>query len=145
MYNMDWIDDFLRVMAMGNPAGDPLDAIVLGDSLPYGHIGTWRVKGKLKFIDAGIVDDKLVCVQPQHCYGSSCFNKLIEMDLLNGSSFREVKYQGRTRGSYSEELSISDWLLLTFIFNAYAPFKGWVNATRKKHGMTSFNGWEFYD
>lgn len=77
-------------MTMGNPAGDPLDAIVLGDSLPYGHIGTWRVKGKLNFIDAGIVDDKLVCVQPSHRY-ESCFNKLMEMDLLNGSSFPEVK------------------------------------------------------
>lgn len=45
------------------PDGDPLDAIVLGPTLPYGHAATWRVCGMLKFVDAGAIDNKLVCLQ----------------------------------------------------------------------------------
>ncbi|CAI5512919.1 unnamed protein product [Closterium sp. Naga37s-1] len=34
-------------------AGDPLDAVVLGPALPYGHTGTWQVHAMLRFIDGG--------------------------------------------------------------------------------------------
>ena len=68
------------------------------------------------------------------------------MGLLNLSGFPEVKYGERSgQELYKEDLSVLDWLSLTIVFKAYAPFKGWLNATRKKHGMTSFDGWEFYD
>eukprot|EP00897_Mesotaenium_endlicherianum_P002195 jgi/Mesen1/2002/ME000147S01099 len=45
------------------PDGDPLDAVVLGPTLPSGHVGTWHVRGMVKFTDAGHVDNKLVCTQ----------------------------------------------------------------------------------
>jgi inorganic pyrophosphatase len=44
-------------------AGDPLDAVILGNHLPYGYTGKVKVKGVMKFIDAGLVDDKLICTQ----------------------------------------------------------------------------------
>jgi inorganic pyrophosphatase len=45
------------------PDGDPLDAIILGKRLPLGHQGIVRVKGIIKFTDAGLVDNKLICTQ----------------------------------------------------------------------------------
>jgi hypothetical protein len=44
-------------------SGDPLDAIILGKRLPLGHQGIVRVKGIIKFTDAGLVDNKLICTQ----------------------------------------------------------------------------------
>ena len=44
-------------------AGDPLDALILGNPLPYGYEGKVKVRGVMKFIDAGLVDDKLICTQ----------------------------------------------------------------------------------
>jgi inorganic pyrophosphatase len=41
--------------------GDPLDAVVLGRRLPRGHVGFWPVQGVIRFEDAGLVDDKLIC------------------------------------------------------------------------------------
>ncbi|MCO5563454.1 hypothetical protein L7F22_017096 [Adiantum nelumboides] len=104
--------------------GDPLDAIVLGAPLPYGHVGTWRVKGILKFMDAGIVDDKLVCVQTSS--QTNCLLKQAAQQL-----------QG--------EITILDWLALNLIFSAYSPFKQLVNVTRGLHGATSFIGLDFYE
>ncbi|KAI5059283.1 hypothetical protein GOP47_0025602 [Adiantum capillus-veneris] len=104
--------------------GDPLDAIVLGDPLPYGHIGTWRVKGMLKFMDAGIVDNKLVCVQTS--LQTNCL-------LKQAAQWP----QG--------EITILDWIALNFIFSAYSPFKQLVNVTRGVHGVTSFIGWESHE
>lgn len=43
--------------------GDPLDAVILGDQLPYGYSGKVKVKGVMRFMDAGVVDDKLICTQ----------------------------------------------------------------------------------
>jgi hypothetical protein len=43
--------------------GDPLDAVILGDQLPYGYSGKVKVKGVMRFMDAGFVDDKLICTQ----------------------------------------------------------------------------------
>lgn len=43
--------------------GEPLDAIVLGGSLPLGHSGDYRVVGLIDFVDAGHEDPKLVCIQ----------------------------------------------------------------------------------
>eukprot|EP00250_Pteridium_aquilinum_P004815 c15013_g1_i2 orf=207-761(-) len=107
--------------------GDPLDAIVLGGYLPYGHTGTWRVKGMLKFIDAGIVDNKLVCVQPLQ--QSKCFSKQTAQQFQ----------------ASHEDITILDWLTLNFIFSAYSPFKQFINTARGIQGVTSFNGWEFYN
>jgi len=42
-------------------AGDPADALVLGPRLPRGHRETFAVHGVVRFVDAGMVDDKLVC------------------------------------------------------------------------------------
>eukprot|EP00274_Cyanoptyche_gloeocystis_P007698 CAMPEP_0196663940 /NCGR_PEP_ID=MMETSP1086-20130531/54888_1 /TAXON_ID=77921 /ORGANISM="Cyanoptyche gloeocystis , Strain SAG4.97" /LENGTH=177 /DNA_ID=CAMNT_0041999969 /DNA_START=231 /DNA_END=764 /DNA_ORIENTATION=+ len=43
--------------------GDPLDVVVLGRRLPRGHVGTYPVYGIVKFVDAGDVDDKVICNQ----------------------------------------------------------------------------------
>ncbi|MEQ1568823.1 MAG: inorganic diphosphatase [Myxococcota bacterium] len=41
--------------------GDPLDAVVLGPSLAHGDTVTVPVRAVVRFVDAGEVDDKLVC------------------------------------------------------------------------------------
>ena len=41
--------------------GDPIDAIVLGTRLEMGHVGRHRARAALRFIDAGKVDDKIIC------------------------------------------------------------------------------------
>lgn len=41
--------------------GEPADALVLGPRLPRGYAGTFAVHGIVRFLDAGLVDDKLVC------------------------------------------------------------------------------------
>ncbi len=41
--------------------GDPVDAIVLGPRLAVGHIGEFEVRAAIRFIDAGDIDDKLIC------------------------------------------------------------------------------------
>lgn len=43
------------------PDGEPLDALVLGPALPRGTVRRWPVHGVVRFLDAGLVDDKLVC------------------------------------------------------------------------------------
>ncbi|KAH7307046.1 hypothetical protein KP509_22G043600 [Ceratopteris richardii] len=100
--------------------GDPLDAVVLGGHLPYGHIGTWRVKGLLKFVDAGVEDDKLVCIQT-----------LPETDCL----MQQIV----------GDFSIFDLLALSVIFTVYSQFKHLVNVSRGMQGMTTFIGWEPYE
>ena len=37
--------------------------MILGNHLPYGYTGRVKVRGVMKFIDAGLVDDKLICTQ----------------------------------------------------------------------------------
>lgn len=41
--------------------GDPVDAVVLGPSLPRGGVATWAVHGVVPFSDRGVDDPKLVC------------------------------------------------------------------------------------
>lgn len=41
--------------------GDPLDALVLGPRLPLGSEVEVPVHAVVRFLDAGLVDDKLVC------------------------------------------------------------------------------------
>jgi inorganic pyrophosphatase len=43
--------------------GEPLDAIVLGSTLPLGHSGDYRVVGVVDFVDAGQEDPKVICIQ----------------------------------------------------------------------------------
>lgn len=43
------------------PDGEPIDALVLGPVLPRGTLGRWAVFGVVRFVDAGVPDDKLVC------------------------------------------------------------------------------------
>lgn len=41
--------------------GEPADAVVLGPALPLGHDATWPVHAVVRFVDAGLPDDKLIC------------------------------------------------------------------------------------
>lgn len=43
------------------PDGDPLDALVLGPRLVSGALISARVHAVVRFLDAGLVDDKLIC------------------------------------------------------------------------------------
>jgi inorganic pyrophosphatase len=43
--------------------GEPLDVVVLGGRLPLGHSGDYRVVGWVDFVDGGISDPKVVCIQ----------------------------------------------------------------------------------
>ncbi len=41
--------------------GEPLDAILLGKTLPLGHVESRVVVAVVRFVDAGLLDPKLVC------------------------------------------------------------------------------------
>ena len=43
--------------------GEPLDAVVLGGRLPFGHSGDYRIVGLVTFIDGGDSDPKVICTQ----------------------------------------------------------------------------------
>jgi len=43
------------------PDGDPLDVVLLGPRRPRGHRERARVVAVVRFLDAGVPDDKLVC------------------------------------------------------------------------------------
>eukprot|EP00741_Cyanophora_paradoxa_P005355 tig00000880_g5193.t1 len=45
--------------------GDPLDVLILGKRLPFGHRGTYPVYGVVRFVDAGDKDDKIICGQSE--------------------------------------------------------------------------------
>jgi inorganic pyrophosphatase len=49
------------VPARPSADGEPLDAVVLGPTLPAGHRERWAVHGVVRFVDEGLRDDKLVC------------------------------------------------------------------------------------
>ncbi len=41
--------------------GEALDAVVLGPRLPRGHLATHTLRGRVRFLDGGVSDDKLIC------------------------------------------------------------------------------------
>lgn len=43
--------------------GDPLDALVLGPRIERGQEISLPVQARVRFVDAGLVDDKLICSQ----------------------------------------------------------------------------------
>lgn len=49
------------VPALPSGDGDPLDAVLLGPTRPRGHRAEVRVWGVVRFLDAGEIDDKLIC------------------------------------------------------------------------------------
>ncbi|HHO54584.1 MAG TPA: hypothetical protein ENK18_27845 [Deltaproteobacteria bacterium] len=51
------------VPALPSGDGDPLDAVLLGPSRARGHRQQARVWGIVRFLDAGQIDDKLICAQ----------------------------------------------------------------------------------
>jgi len=110
------------------PDGDPLDAVILGGQLPYGYTGKVRVKGVMKFIDAGLVDDKLICTQ-----------------LIPGALSTSGR-QGEIGGEpASEELTMLDLFALNSFFNVYAACKSTLNMIRGKSGRTVYEGWELFE
>ncbi|KAG0607812.1 hypothetical protein M758_8G056800 [Ceratodon purpureus] len=116
------------VPAIPAPDGDPLDALILGNHLPYGYTGRVKVKGVMKFIDAGLVDDKLICTQLIPAGASS-------------SSGRE----GEPTEPASEDLTMLDLFALTSFFNVYAACKSTLNTIRGKTGRTAYEGWELFE
>ncbi len=44
-----------------SPDGEPLDAILLGPPLPVGHVERRAIVAVVRFVDAGLLDPKLVC------------------------------------------------------------------------------------
>ena len=49
------------VPARPSADGEPLDALVLGPALERGDRRSWPVHGVVRFVDEGLIDDKLVC------------------------------------------------------------------------------------
>jgi len=41
--------------------GDPDDVIVLGPRLPRGFVGALPLRGRIRFVDRGVLDDKMIC------------------------------------------------------------------------------------
>jgi len=91
--------------------GDPLDAVVLGKRLGTGHTGVHRVAAVAKVLDAGQVDDKLICIAG---------------DLASrGPARRLTPAEGALIGSF---------------FRVYAVGKSLLNSIRRKKGETRFDG-----
>ncbi|MEZ4235120.1 MAG: inorganic diphosphatase [Myxococcota bacterium] len=53
--------DYGSVVGEAGGDGDPLDALVLGTRLAAGDVVEVPVRAVVRFLDAGAVDDKLVC------------------------------------------------------------------------------------
>lgn len=66
--------------------GDPLDAVVIGESVPRGSVLSVKVIGYLKMIDKGEQDDKVIAVAP----GSPLYR-------INDISALNEEYPGITR------------------------------------------------
>lgn len=115
------------VPAIPAPDGDPLDAIILGNHLPYGYTGKVKVKGVMKFIDAGLVDDKLICTQ-----------------LIPGAE-NGTGRNGEFSDPASEDLTMLDLFTLTSFFNVYTACKSTLNLMRGKAGRTAYEGWELFE
>jgi len=109
--------------------GDPLDAVILGDQLPYGYSGKVKVKGVMRFMDAGFVDDKLICTQ-----------------LIQGAQVGTgPDGTGNSSEPASQDLTMLDLLALTSFFNVYAVCKSGLNTMRGKVGRTAYEGWELFE
>lgn len=48
------------VLGTAGEDGDPQDVLILGPTLPVGTRGRFPVRGRVRFIDAGVQDDKWV-------------------------------------------------------------------------------------
>ena len=82
--------------------GDPIDAIVLGPTLRRGHEGTHRARAAIRFIDAGDIDDKIVCslqplTQPQRHALMSFFKVYAQAKKVLHAS-RGVRRETRLQG-----------------------------------------------
>jgi len=91
--------------------GDPLDAVVLGRRLRTGHKGVHRVAAVAKVMDAGQIDDKLICMAG---------------DLATSGPARR--------------LNAAEGVLIGSFFRVYAVGKSLLNTLRKKEGETRFDG-----
>lgn len=66
-YHLDYVSPLPSPFNYGclpdtlGPDGDPLDAVLLGAATPVGTVVEARVWGVVRFLDAGVIDDKLVC------------------------------------------------------------------------------------
>ncbi|KAJ7549740.1 hypothetical protein O6H91_07G066100 [Diphasiastrum complanatum] len=127
--------------------GDPLDAVILGKHLPYQTTGMWEVKGIVKFMDAGAVDNKLICIPCQPLdLDSRSFKS-------NGTELNAVVRKGNV-DSYSEDysppgtkkdLTLLEVISLTSFFSMYAMFKALLNRARGESGRTAFDGIEIFN
>lgn len=84
--------------------GDPLDTLVVGDSLPMGVVVTAKVIGILNFVDGGENDHKIICV-PEDDRNSGDSIKSLD-DLSDGfkrqiehhfNHYKDLKKPGSTK------------------------------------------------
>lgn len=123
--------------------GDPLDAVVLGEQLPYGHTGVWRVRGLVRFVDDGVMDNKLICTQqgPPTRHAPTALRRARGGVGVGGGS-RSTRRRAAESG-HPDGLNGLDCLLLSSFFTTYALFKTALNAARGRFGRTAFDGLEF--
>ncbi|XP_024514972.1 uncharacterized protein LOC112340558 isoform X2 [Selaginella moellendorffii] len=131
------------VSSIPAPDGDPLDALVLGEILPYNAATTHRVVGVVRFTDAGFTDNKLVCVQADRNL------KRRKEELLSISMRRRKNFSAAAKAMIRESidddhLRLLDYCSLTAFFGIYAIFKRGLNAARGRGGETVFHGVEIF-
>ena len=73
--NYGFIPQTYQSIAMGGD-GDPLDVLVLGESLPRGTVVEVRILGSLKLLDGGEIDDKYIAIP----LNSTLFEKVKDLD-----------------------------------------------------------------
>ena len=73
--NYGFIPQTYQSVAMGGD-GDPLDVLILGESLPRGTVVEVRILGSLKLLDGGEIDDKYIAIP----MNSTLFKKVKDLD-----------------------------------------------------------------
>ncbi len=73
--NYGFIPQTYQSVAMGGD-GDPLDVLILGESLPRGMIVEVKIIGSLKLLDGGEIDDKYIAIPSN----STLFKKVKDLN-----------------------------------------------------------------
>ncbi|MEL6343438.1 MAG: inorganic diphosphatase [Myxococcota bacterium] len=78
--------------------GEPMDVVVLGPSLPYGAQGSAPLRGRVRFLDAGVQDDKWVLsTAPLHPHDACQLRAFFSTYALVKAAAPWRRIQGATR------------------------------------------------
>lgn len=90
------------------PDGEGFDAIVLGPRLPRGHRVRQRVQAVVRFLDAGVPDDKLV-LAPRPLTRGQAQRVLLFFKVYARCKRAAQRLVGETRPTRCDSLSLTGW------------------------------------